>query len=80
MSLIRGARPYGIHTRPKVIRFPAAEARPDLVRPLREVIFDYVERAMILCDGNRKLAAQRLQISYRTLLTYVAEIRRERAL
>ena len=65
---------------PKVLPFHKVEARPELVRPLTEVIFDHVERAMILCEGNRELAAGRLGISRSTLFRYLNQIQRERAL
>ena len=63
---------------PKVLVFPKAEARPELVKPLREAIFDHVERAMILCEGNRKLAASRLGIALATLYRYLNQIQLER--
>jgi len=44
---------------------------PELVRPLREVTREHIERALILCEGNRSLAANRLGISLVTLRRYV---------
>lgn len=78
MSPLLTLRPVGL--KPRVILFPEAEARPDLVKPLRQVIFDHVERAMILCEGNRAVAASRLGICRATLFRYLERIRQERRL
>jgi hypothetical protein len=51
--------------------------RPDLVRPLEEVVREHVESALILCVGNRKLAATRLRISYTGIRNWVEKFRQE---
>jgi DNA-binding NtrC family response regulator len=55
--------------------------RPDLVNPLREQKLQFVretiESALILCGGNRSLAADRLQISRQEIAKWVQRFRRE---
>lgn len=49
--------------------------RPDLIRPLQEVVDETlrrtVETAMVLCAGNRALAAFSLGICTRTLYNHL---------
>jgi transcriptional regulator of acetoin/glycerol metabolism len=54
-----------------------ARARPDLVRPLKQIEQEHIESAMILCAGDRNLAADRLRISRATLYRKVKRIRSE---
>jgi transcriptional regulator with PAS, ATPase and Fis domain len=68
-EIVRRELPMGIIVRP----------RPDLVRPLRTVERETVESALILCEGNRGLAAKRLGIAYRTLMRWVEDFRQENA-
>ena len=56
---------------------PEARPRPDLVRPLREIEREHVERALILCGGNRTEATARLGISRSTLQRYIDAFRRQ---
>lgn len=41
--------------------------RPDLVRPFRQTVQDAIESAMILCGGNKSLAARALGVKRTTL-------------
>jgi hypothetical protein len=52
-------------------------ARPDLVRPMKVVIRETIESALILCEGNRRLAAKRLGLSYATVRNYVRKFKQE---
>lgn len=58
---------------------PPARIRPELVRPLGTVAREAIESALILCGGNRKLAARRLGISRETLQRKIAAYRLEDA-
>ena len=40
--------------------------RPDLVRPFRQTLQNAIESAMILCGGNKSLAAKSLQVKRTT--------------
>jgi transcriptional regulator with PAS, ATPase and Fis domain len=40
--------------------------RPDLVRPFRQTVQDAIESAMILCGGNKSLAAKSLKVNRTT--------------
>lgn len=51
--------------------------RPDLVKPMTQVKLDAIESALILCGGNKKLAAESLEVSYRTVLYACRRFRRE---
>lgn len=42
-------------------------ARPDLVRPLNTVIRETIERALILCAGDKIMAAAQLGMNLRGL-------------
>ena len=53
--------------------------RPELVKPLRQITREHVESALILCAGNRGLAAKRLGMSLRTLMRWVEQFRSEDA-
>lgn len=59
--------------------YQPVESRPELVRPLAQVMREAVESALILCGGNRAQAARKLGISYQNLRAKVAEYRREDA-
>ena len=54
-----------------------ARPRPDLVRPLEEIQREAIESALILCAGDRCLAAERLGISRAAMYRYVRCFRAE---
>jgi DNA-binding NtrC family response regulator len=56
---------------------PLALPRPDLVKPLATVQREAIESALILCAGNRTLAAHQLGISSKTLFVRMKKYRSE---
>ena len=69
--------PDFFHVAPAPLPKVAARPRPDLVQPLRDVERAHVERALILCEGNRGLAAKRLGVALRTLMRWIEKFRDE---
>ena len=59
-------------TRPEVLQRIA----PDLVRPLASVERAAIESAMILCEGNASMAAEKLGVSRDTLYRKLREYRK----
>lgn len=55
----------------------AVVARPDLVRPMQVVEREQIERALILCEGDRLLAAKQLGISKTSLYRWIKRFRNE---
>lgn len=72
---------HGAHGRPTAAVAMNAVIRPDLVQPLRErklaFVRNAIESALILCGGNRSLAADRLQITRTEIQKWVQVFRRE---
>ena len=59
---------------------PITLMAPDqLIRPLAVVQREAIESALILCEGNRQLAADRLGIIVMTLRKWTKKFREERA-
>jgi DNA-binding NtrC family response regulator len=57
--------------------FQQVRPRPDLVVPLAQAEREAIESALILCAGNRTLAAHQLGISSRTLFVRMKKYRSE---
>lgn len=54
-----------------------AKPRPDLVKPLKSAKRAHIESALILCGGDRSLAARQLGVSRGALQKWIAEFRAE---
>lgn len=46
-------------------------ARPDLIKPIDAIVKSYVETAMVLCLGDKKLASERLGMSQARLESWL---------
>jgi DNA-binding NtrC family response regulator len=89
MTLVLHARqrmtaPYKfVRERPAIFRREIVrtelDIRPDLVRSMREVEREAIESALILCGGDRNLAAERLGISRSTFYRRLRDLQDEDA-